>query len=95
MSDESRIEELTKRCAVLEAELKETKEKLKKYTAPERNREFYKLHKEEMLNRNKEYYREKVTPEKRKEYARRAYLNQKEKKRLAAAAATETSATSN
>ena len=95
MSDESRIEELTKKCAALEAELKETKEKLKKYTAPERNREFYKLHKEEMLNRNKEYYREKVTPEKRKEYARTAYLNQKEKKKkLAEAAATETSATS-
>jgi len=95
MSDENRIEELTKRCAALEAELKETKEKLKKYTAPERNREFYKLHKEEMLNRNKEYYREKVTPEKRKEYARTAYLNQKEKKRLAAAAATENSPISN
>ena len=89
MGDESRIEELTKRCTALESELKETKEKLKKYTAPERNREFYKLHKEEMLNRNKEYYREKVTPEKRKEYARTAYLNQKEKKRLAAAVATE------
>jgi len=95
MSDESRIEELTKRCAALEAELKETKEKLKKYTAPERNREFYKLHKEEMLNRNKEYYREKVTPEKRKEYARTAYLNQKEKKRLAAAATEENSPISN
>lgn len=89
MSDESRIEELTKRCAALEAELKETKERLKKYTAPERNREFYKLHKEEMLNRNKEYYREKVTPEKRKEYARTAYLNQKEKKKILAEAATE------
>ena len=62
-------------------ELQETKEKLKKYTAPERNRKFYKHHKEEMLIKNKEYYKEKVTPEKRKEYARTAYLNQKEKKK--------------
>ena len=62
-------------------ELQEKKEKLKKYTAPERNRNFYKHHKEEMLIKNKEYYKEKVTPEKRKEYARTAYLNQKEKKK--------------
>jgi hypothetical protein len=76
---------LSERIASLEDELKETKEKLKKYTAPERNRGFYKLHKEEMLSKNKDYYREKVTPEKRKEYARTAYLNQKEKKKLLAA----------
>jgi hypothetical protein len=60
-------------------ELQETKEKLKKYTAPERSRIFYKHHKEEMLIKNKEYYKEKVTPEKRKEYARTAYLNKKKK----------------
>jgi len=84
MDNNNLIEELTKKCALLEAELKETKDKLKKYTAPERNRNFYKHHKEEMLSKNKEYYKENVTPEKRKEYARTAYLNQKEKKKLLA-----------
>jgi len=84
MDNNNLIEELTKKYALLEAELKETKDKLKKYTAPERNRNFYKHHKEEMLSKNKEYYKENVTPEKRKEYARTAYLNQKEKKKLLA-----------
>ena len=87
MNNENLIEQnkkLLEKCSLLEAELKETKDKLKKYTAPERNRNFYKHHKEEMLSKNKEYYKENVTPEKRKEYARTAYLNQKEKKKLLA-----------
>ena len=87
MNNENLIEQnkkLLEKCSLLEAELKETKDKLKKYTAPERNKGFYQRNKEEILNKNKEYYKENVTPEKRKEYARTAYLNQKEKKKLLA-----------
>ena len=75
------IRELTEKNAILEAELKETREHLKKYTAPTRHKKFYENHKDEILTRNKEYFEEKVTKEKRKEYARTAYLNQKEKKK--------------
>ena len=87
MNNENLIEQnkkLLEKCSLLEAELKETKDKLKKYTAPERNKGFYQRNKEEILNKNKEYYKENVTPEKRKEYARTAYLIQKEKKKLLA-----------
>ena len=54
-------------------ELSATKEHLKKYTAPERNRNRYNP------DKAKEY-QSSVSPEKRKEYARRAYLKQKEKR---------------
>ena len=74
------IRELTEKNAILEAELKETREHLKKYTAPTRHKTFSDNHKDEILTRNKEYFETKVTKEKRKEYARTAYLNQKEKK---------------
>lgn len=80
MNNDELIQQLSEKNVSLELELQEIKEKLKKYTAPERNRGFYKLHKEEMLSKNKEYYKEKVSPEKRKEYARTAYLNKKERK---------------
>jgi len=79
--DKETIRELREKLAATEAQLKETKEHLKKYTAPVRHKTFYENHKEEILTRNKEYFETKVTKEKRKEYARTAYLNQKEKKR--------------
>ena len=79
--DKETIRELREKLAATEAELKETKEHLKKYTAPVRHKTFYENHKEEILTRNKEYFETKVTKEKRKEYARTAYLNQKEKKK--------------
>lgn len=60
----------------LKNELLETKEHLKKYTAPARHKTYYENHKLELLAKNKEY---KVPPEKKKEYARTAYLNKKEK----------------
>jgi|TARA_B100000902_G_scaffold308188_1_gene297284 hypothetical protein len=56
----------------LENELQETKDHLKKYTAPARNRNRYNP------DKAKEY-QTTVTTEKKKEYARRAYLNKKEK----------------
>ena len=70
------VEELIDKNKILEEENKELKEKLKKYTAPARHKNYYENHKEEVLARNKAY---EVPPEKKKEYARRAYLNKKEK----------------
>ena len=65
-------------------ELIETKEHLKKYTAPERSKTFYENHKTDILQKNKEYkektnYYANLSSEKKKEYARKAYLNKKEK----------------
>lgn len=70
------MEELINKNKILEEENKELREKLKKYTAPARHKVYYENHKEEVLARNKTY---QVSPEKKKEYARRAYLNKKEK----------------
>jgi hypothetical protein len=68
----------------LEEENKELKEKLKSYTAPARRKTYYENHKEQLIQKNKEYrektnYTYEVSPEKKKEYARKAYLNKKEK----------------
>jgi len=54
----------------------ELEERLKKYTAPKRYKKYYETHKEEILEKQKEYV---VSSEKKKEYARRAYLKKKEK----------------
>ena len=62
----------------------ELKEKLKKYTAPKRNKTFYENHKEEIIKRNKEYIQKnkdnlkKPDPEKIKEYNKRAYEKRKQ-----------------
>jgi hypothetical protein len=66
---EEQIKELTK-------ELNETKEHLKKYTAPSRSKIYYENHKEELLEKMKKY-----TPsqDKIKEKNRKAYLKRKEK----------------
>jgi len=65
-------------------ELIETKEHLKKYTAPIRNKIYYEENKEKHKQKVKEYkekinYNATLTPDKKKEYARKAYLNKKEK----------------
>jgi len=60
----------------LKEELLQTKEHLKKYTAPSRSKRFYENHKEELLNNMKKYA---PTPEKIKETNRKAYLKRKEK----------------
>ena len=73
----------------LEEKLKATQEHLKKYTAPASRKLYYENNKEEHKQRVKEYkektnYSANLSPEKKKEYARRAYLNKKEKlKKLA------------
>ncbi len=76
--------ELKEKIISLEIELEETKEHLKKYTAPSNMKKYYENHKEEIKNKVKEYknktnYYENLSVEKKKEYARRAYLNKKAK----------------
>jgi len=68
----------------LEEENEALKNKLKSYTAPPRSKTYYENHKEDSKQKVKEYkekinYVYDVSPEKKKEYARRAYLNKKEK----------------
>ena len=69
----SKLEEQIKQ---LTQELNETKEHLKKYTAPSRRKTFYENHKEELLEKMKKYT---PSPEKIKEKNRKAYLKRKEK----------------
>jgi hypothetical protein len=76
--------ELKEKIAKVELELAETTEHLKKYTAPLRNKIYYQENKEQHKQRVKEYkkkqnYNESITKEKKKEYARTAYLNKKAK----------------
>jgi hypothetical protein len=80
------MEELLQKIKILEkenenlkSELEQTKEHLKKYTAPSRHKTYYENHKEEILSKQKSYV---VSSEKKKEYARKAYLNKKEKQKV-------------
>jgi hypothetical protein len=73
MDKDEIIRQLQEELDATKLELSATKEHLKKYTAPERNRNRYNP------DKAKEY-QSTVSPEKRKEYARRAYLKQKEKR---------------
>jgi hypothetical protein len=61
--------------AILKKELIETKEHLKKYTAPSRSKKFYEIHKEEILEKKKD----PKVKEQRKEINKRAYQKKKEK----------------
>ncbi len=68
----------------LQDELIQTKEHLKKYTAPASRKVYYENNKEKEKQRAKEYkektnYSANLSTEKKKEYARQAYLNKKEK----------------
>ena len=75
------MEELLNKIKILEeenlklkTELTETKEHLKKYTAPKRHKVYYENHKEELLQKMK------LTPissDKRKEYNKNYYLKKK------------------
>jgi hypothetical protein len=69
---------------LLEQEIEQLKEHLKKYTAPTRSKLFYENHKTTVLHKNKEYkdktnYYSNLSDEKKKEYAKTAYLNKKAK----------------
>ena len=63
-------------------ELIQTKEHLKKYTAPTSRKVYYENNKEKEKQRAKEYKEKtnyKPTPEQKKEYNKQSYLRQKEK----------------
>ena len=84
METETKIKELEDELEKTRKELNETKEHLKKYTAPSRSKIYYENHKEEIIKRVKEHkqttnYTYEVSPEKRKEYNRIAYQKRKEK----------------
>ena len=72
MDKDEIIKQLQEENSLLKNELESTKIHLKKYTAPARNRNRYNP------DKSKEY-QSKITSEKKKEYARQAYLNKKEK----------------
>lgn len=74
----SEIDQLQAKIVTLETEIELLKTRLKSYTQPERSKKYYENNKEEILKRSKEY-KEGLSQEKKKEYARRAYLNRKEK----------------
>jgi hypothetical protein len=89
--DDLTVYELLQKIVMLEEknkklidELVETKEHLKKYTAPTRSKVFYEKHKDAVKQKVKEYrektnYVANISPEKKKEYNRIAYLNKKNK----------------
>ena len=84
MDNEEKIKALEEKNAKLEEELQATKEHLKKYTAPIKNKIYYENNKDAHIQRVKEY-KEKTnyvyvpSPEQKKEWARTAYLNKKAK----------------
>jgi hypothetical protein len=59
----------------LQDELTATKEHLKKYTSPIRNKKYYETHREELLEKMKA---NPVSSEKRKEYNKKYYLKKTE-----------------
>ena len=66
----------------LEKEIIELKEHLKKYTAPTRYKKYYENHKEELLQKNREYreknnYQYIISSDRKKEYNKKAYLKKK------------------
>ena len=72
MNPQDEINLLKQTIINLENELQQTKEHLKKYTAPARNRNRYNPEKAKIYQAN-------ITDDKKKQYARQAYLNKKEK----------------
>ena len=74
-----KITELEDKVVLLETELVETKEHLKKYTAPTRGKKYYEKNKEKLLENMKA---NPPSPEQIKEKNKRAYLKRKEKLKL-------------
>ena len=82
MNRDEIITQLQEENEKLQNELNETKTRLKKYTSPLRNKMYYEENKEKHKQQVKEYrqktnYVYEVSAEKKKEYARRAYLKKK------------------
>jgi len=64
----------------LEKELMETKEHLKKYTAPQCKKAYYEKNKDEIIQKVKKYKQNyEPTKEQKQKWARTAYLNKKAK----------------
>jgi hypothetical protein len=68
-----------------ELKINELKEHLKKYTAPSRHKKYYENHRDEIIQKSKEYKvktgnKNVVSPEKIKEYNKKAYEKRKLKK---------------
>ena len=76
MDKDEKIKELEEKNKRLEEELLQTKEHLKKYTAPPRSKTYYDKHKEEILEKKKN---DPKLKEQRKEMNKRAYQKRKEK----------------
>ena len=76
MDKDEKIKELEEKNKRLEEELLNTKEHLKKYTAPPRSKTFYEKHREEILEKKKN---DPKLKEQRKEYNKLAYQKRKEK----------------
>ena len=75
MNDLSEVEKLQQEITLL-------KEKLKKYTAPDRSKTYYQTHKEEILIKKKEASTKQdliISKERRKEINKKAYQKRKEK----------------
>jgi hypothetical protein len=81
---EIEIAELRKENTMLKMELEKIKEQLNRYVAPERHKTYYDNNKEKIKKRVKDYqentnYQSTISKEKKKQYARTAYLNKKAK----------------
>jgi len=81
---ENENELLKQKIHTLEQEIEQLKEHLKKYTAPSRSKTYYENHKEEVIQKVKNYkettqYKYTPTQEQKKKWARTAYLKKKEK----------------
>ena len=74
MDKEDKIKSLEEELEKTKQELIETKEHLKKYTAPTRSKTYYENHKEEILERVKKY---PLTKEQIKEKNKKAFLKRK------------------
>ena len=74
----NRINELLKENEELKKIIEELEKRLKKYSNPERNKRYYRNNKEKCIARANERLKN-LSKEKRREYARRAYLKRKEK----------------
>jgi hypothetical protein len=75
MNYEDKIKILEEELEKTKQELIQTKEHLKKYTAPIRYKKYYENHKQELLEKMKS---NPISRDKRKEYNKKYYLKKKE-----------------
>jgi hypothetical protein len=70
---------------LLKKEVEILTDHLKKYTAPTRSKKYYENHREELIEKSKDYnktHKRTIDPEKIKEYNKRSYQNRKLKNQL-------------